>query len=294
MKYLKFMSILLLFCLGLTSCDDLLGEKEEKEDREPNFFDYVDFKVNKCERIGSVLIVDFTAKNKTKGTLRNILLNGGSVFNMCRDNLGNTYYSYISLIGGSYSESKLFSLQKDESTNGRFRIGNFDPTNKATKIDLKFAVSIESEGLSNNITCPNIRITDNRVTANGFQTPDDNLEVKLVSSSRDKNKKEAYITFTVKNTSNENISNLSISPSAARDNTGLNYSLSGYRCLKISNGNYQSSVTRTIAAGETVSYTLGIPNVENNATAISGSLWIDSNNYTLCDNYIRFYDIQLQ
>lgn len=65
MKYLKFMSLLLLACLGLASCDELTDD-----DREPRLTDYVDFKVNKCERIGSVLIVDFTAKNKTKETLR--------------------------------------------------------------------------------------------------------------------------------------------------------------------------------------------------------------------------------
>lgn len=290
MKQLKFMFLMLFACIGMASCDELT--EEEQEPREPIITDYLSFKVNKCERIGSVLIVDFTATNKTQGTLRNIFFE--SVYREHIDNLGNKYYGPgISLTGGAYSTSKTFSLQKGESVNGRLRIKDFDPTNKATRINISLTTNIESEGLRSSITFTDCRITDNRIIANGFQTPDDNLEVTWVRSSRDKDKKEVYITFNVTNTSDENITNLYLSTTynSATDNTG---NVCRSMQLKVGNGNYQGSITRTIAAGETVTYVLKIPTVENNATAISGRIGIDCNNYTLCDDHIYFFDIPLQ
>lgn len=287
MKYLKFMSLLLLACLGLASCDELTDD-----DREPRLTDYVDFKVNKCERIGSVLIVDFTAKNKTKETLRNITFKQIMFDNvLSSDDLGNKYETNISIRGGAYDYEKTFSLQKDESITGRFRITNFDLTNKAKKFELIFSAILESVDYRSYVRCSNIPITDNRVLANGFQTPDDNLEVAWVSSSRDKSKKEAYVTFTIKNISDESIYNLELRSFGSTDNTGSRCTSYG---AKIGQGNYSYTPTCTIAAGKTVTYTLRIGDVNNSATAVSGTIMAESNSYTLCDNYIRYFDIPLQ
>ena len=204
MNYLGSLLLLLLTGMALHSCETT------EEDREPQLSDYIDFKVTHCERIGSVLVVDFTARNKTKNTLRDITFDGrGFVNKHSSDNLGNTYDSEISLAGGSYGYSKTFSLQKDESCTGRFRISSFDPTNRATTFVLGFTGDIRSEELSNSaFRTGSIRIADNRVTENGFQTPDDGLEIEWTGSSYDPASGTARISFSLKNTTQNTIRDL--------------------------------------------------------------------------------------
>ena len=53
-------------------------------------------------------------------------------------------------------------------------------------------------------------------------------------------------------------------------------------------------LTSSVAAGESVAYTLELHGLSPNPQRVSGDFDINCDNYTLCDNSIRFFDIPLQ
>ena len=126
MKNVKFLMLMLLAVLSLSSCENV-----EEEEKEPNFFTYFQMNVTNCERVGNNLQVDFTMKNISGVDLNQVQLNGGSVWDMCEDNTGEMYYSEISL-GGNWLESVRTSMDKGETITGSFLIKNF---NKSIKVN---------------------------------------------------------------------------------------------------------------------------------------------------------------
>lgn len=294
MYSIKTFLFLLLSSLALSSCEFIGDEKDEAD----VFLltDYIDFKITHSERVGSVLIADFTASNKTKHMLHNIKFEGtlSNWTNSSKDDLGEEYDTEVALEGNAFANSQTFSLKEGESIKGRFRILDFDPLNKATRFSLVFISSIESEKFKADHSVKNLRFTDKRVLNNGFQTPDPGLQIVFAGSSRDKEAGEAYVTFKIKNVSGGTIHNLTLLPHYAdmvTDNTGRRCRFNGIRSGE---EDYQNSFTSTIAPNETISYTVQITQIHSDANTVSGVLSLTTSDYILCDNTgIRFFGIPL-
>ena len=213
--------MMLFAVLAFASCDELTDDK----DKEPTFSDYFQMKITNCERVGDNLQVNFTLKNISGENLPQVQLNGASVFDMCQDNLGNTYYSNISF-GSNWMESVRTSMSKGETINGSFLITNFNASSKANKLNLIFECSCSALDFYGRGEIDKIKILDNRVMSDGIRTNDLGLVYKLVSAECKTvdNENVADITFTVTNNTGLDLQDFQLNCNTHfEDNLGKQY-----------------------------------------------------------------------
>lgn len=282
MKKFKYLFLALMAVLSFSACDELEG------DSEPTFNTYFKMEITKAERVGANLKVDFNLKNKSGKDLQNVSLSGQGDART-RDDLGNTYLSEISIEGGNWRASTSINIAKGETVSGSFLITNYDATNSSRKLNLIFGCSCATVDFSGRGEVDNVSIVDNRVLKNGICTNDQILTYTLVNCI--KANKNAYITFTVKNTSTKDISEFEFKPTVAKDNGGDTY-YGTY--ISMEGGSYTWHQTTTLKAGETKTYTYMIPDVRDNATSLNVTLDCPRNSYPWADTSVRFYDIAIQ
>lgn len=289
MKKIKYLLMALLAVLTFAAC-----ENTDDEDKEPQFFDYFNMQVTNCERVGANLKVDFTLKNISGKDQQGVMLNGGG-YDKCKDDLGNDYYSDVSLSGGEWKTSVEFNLAKGASVSGSFKVANYDLTNSSKKFSLIFNGRTQTESFDGRAEIANLSVVDNRVLKNGFDTNDRILEYKAVSCKKvpDGDKNNVYFTYTVKNTSSKDITkfmqNMGNYDQLA-DNTNERYNGE----IAIEGGDYKVSQEVTLKAGETKTYVIRVPNVRDNATSLSGYVSTNDITYPFADVKARFYDIAIQ
>lgn len=287
MKNVKFLMLMLLAVLSLSSC-----EKEEEEEKEPNFFTYFQMNVTNCERVGNNLQVDFTMKNISGVDLNQVQLNGGSVWDMCEDNTGETYYSEISL-GGKWLTSVRTSMDKGETISGSFLIKNFNKSIKVNQLNLIFNCSCPTLDFNGRGEIDKVKILDNRVMSDGIRTNDLGLVYKLVSAEYKTvdNENVADITFTVTNNTGLDLQDfqLSLGSTYFEDNIGEKY----YRIAISNGGDFYTSVHGTFKKSSTWQLTIRIPGININSKRFNGSVYCTVDGYPLGDSYVNFYDISL-
>lgn len=294
MKKLKFLLMALLAVLTFAAC-----EKTEDENKDPQFFDYFSMQVTNCERVGANLKVDFNLKNISGKDVQGVALNGGTVWDMCQDDLGNKYYSEVSLSGGNWMTSVEFNMEKGASVSGSFLIEGYDTTNSSKKFNLIFNGRCKTVSFDGRAEINNITVTDNRILKNGFDTNDKILEYKAVSckmlAEPEGNNlyNNVYFTYTVKNTSSKDISNFMQNMGGhnqVKDNTNEQYNAE----IALDGGEYHDSQEVTLKAGETKTYVIKVKHVRDNATSISGNVVCPrESSYAWADVSARFYDISI-
>lgn len=288
MKNVKFLMLMLLAVLSLSSC-----ENEEEEEKEPNFFTYFQMNVTNCERVGNNLQVDFTMKNISGVDLNQVQLNGGSVWDMCEDNTGKTYYSEISL-GDKWQESVRTSMDKGEIISGSFLIKNYNESIKANLLNLIFNCVCPTLDFDGRGEIDKVIVVDNRVKSDGICTNDLGLVYNLVSAEYktvdDQN--VADITFTVTNNTGVNLQNfqLSLGSTYFEDNTGKKYYSVG---ISSNGGEFYTSLHGTFKMSSTLQFTLRIPKITTNSKIFNGTVCCTVDGYPLGDSYVNFYDISL-
>lgn len=295
MKKLKCLLMALLAVLTFAAC-----ETTEDEDKEPQFFDYFDMRVTKCERVGANLKVDFTLKNITGKDVQGVALNGGTVWDMCQDDLGGKYYSEVSLSGGNWMTSVEFNMEKGASVTGSFLVEGYDATNSSKKFNLIFNGRCQSVSFDGRAEINGISVTDNRVLKNGFDTNDQVLEYKAVSCKMLSEPEgetpyyNLYFTYTVKNTSSRDISRFAQNVGGhdqVKDETNQQYNAE----IALEGVDYRYSQEVTLKAGETKTYVMKVKHVRDNAKAISGYVACPRESaYPWADVSARFYDIAVQ
>lgn len=289
MKLWNFAAILMAVLCTLplfTSCEEL-----EEDDGTPTFSDYFDFSVTRCERVGSVLIIDWTIKNKTKLDIQSLELSCSN----STDNLGNTYYAGnngVAVSGSDLGNSRrTFPILASETISGTFRITGFDETNSATKFTLNFGAYCSELNLNSTVESKNISITDNRVLSKGIQTNDTNLAYNPVSCTRTGD--GLTVKFTVKNNTGKQLKNFKLANSNFTDNLGNTY-YGGENKLSLTEAGLSSAswyVTTDIDAGSTLTYYFRIPSFKESATSINGKFSVSSDNYYFEDDYVSLLNI---
>ncbi len=258
------------------------------------------YTVTNCERVGSVLQIDFTVTNNSQIDLGNLTFvgNGGA-----SDDLGNSYlsqYSEIAFGAGTYKNTYTQQLEPDKTINGRLRITDFDATNKAKFVSVPISCSSSTYTFSDNVVrFLTIPIKDNRPLAAGIQTPDLKLDIDLKSATVDENG-YLVVNYTITNNTGENLTNVGIDDM-------------GYILDDLSNSYYSSSMKYSINGGEyhtawwggttvnniaenstiTVGLRLETP-FDTHATNVSFSHAISCDNYEFADNRVRFLTIPIQ
>lgn len=281
--------MMLFAVLAFASCDELTDDK----DKEPTFSDYFQMKITNCERVGDNLQVNFTLKNISGENLPQVQLNGASVFDMCQDNLGNTYYSNISF-GSNWMESVRTSMSKGETITGSFLITNFNASSKANKLNLIFECSCSALNFNGRGEIDKIKIQDNRILSNGICTNDLGLAYTLekVQKKTINGKSVVDFTFSVQNNTGEDLQNFQISAgsfsSYPQDNTGKQYynseiSFDGYT--------FKGAVFCKLLDSSSQQYTFRLYDVNSKATTFDFKLACSATDYPFGNGTVDFYDI---
>lgn len=289
MKLLRYFLPVLLAVFTFSACDGLLGD-DDKSDKEPKFGDYFKMEITRCERVADVLIVDFKMKNVSGKDLQQVQLN--AAYNGSKDDLGNEYNNRQDVsLGGKWSYWGQKSIKKNETITGSFRIKEFDKTNSAKKLTLKFKCASSDLDFDSEVSIANIKITDKRVLTDGVDTNDFGLKYQLVGTERKivNGRNCSLITFTVTNNTGVNLSNVDFkAPNFYGDTERFN-------CDMSSDGSaFSYTATVRIQTSETKTLTICIYDVPDRIKQLRGTVVCSTDSYILCSENVNFYDMKFE
>lgn len=283
-----FMSLLATMAVTacLTACD--FGEDEDKV---PNALDYVSINITRCERVGSVLQIDFDIKNLNKADINigisnpNATDDKGTSYNVSTSTGDNNYEPY-------YSTTSI-TITGNNTIKGHAKISDFDALNEAKSIKLNLTLSVYNIDCEKAIYSNNkIAITDNRIMEHGVQTNDVNLAWSVTSCTRD-SEGNLLLNFKLKNNTGNMLETFGIGSGNTFDNIGNQY----YQDVSYRWGNeggyepYYSQTYTNIPAGGTVEGTVKIKKFNSAASEVTVYLKTYVRNYITSDDTVRFLTI---
>ena len=268
---------MLIAVLAFASC-------EKEDDETSGFSKYLKMKITSCERVGSVLRIDFTMKNVSGEDLDDILFSGVYVV----DDAGNEYGDLtnhagkVSFNDGFKQNYLSVSIDKKDEITGAFFINDFTPSS-VESVDVIFSADLGSDKFNGKVKGFNkIKVKDERVMRNGIQTNDKALEYTVTSCSR--TSEGCVLSMAVKNVSRKNITNFSIGISGTSysfaDNQGGRYFWNTID-VSVNGGSWTDYGVDNLSlyAGESMTVKFRIPNFSRTATSLSGFFGLDSNTY---------------
>ncbi len=249
-----------------------------------------------CQRVGSVVQIDFSVTNNSAIDLGNITFTAGSA----KDDLGNTYeyssYTNVAFGDGKYKSQYTTRLKANETIYGRLRINRFDTTNKAKNVSIALGCSSDTYTLSDDrarfLTIP---IKDNRTLYDGIQTPDLKLDVKFVGIEEDGNGNK-IINYTLKNNTGEALENFTISYySAIIDDISNRYDSFNTLLFSMNDSEFfDRGVKMTIPAGSAVNAAVALKNLNAKSKNVTFDLQVSCDNYEFADNLMHFVTVPVQ
>lgn len=266
----------------------------------PSYADYVDIDIARCERVGSVLQIDFTVKNKKSNEIT-VELNNFDGIRVTDDN-GTSYIPVLALGSEEYSIiSRKAPIPGNSSIKAHAKVKSYDPNNEAKKITFQLPVDIVGVDLSNNqFKKNNITVVDNRIMAHGIQTNDLYLQWTLNRCYRGANG-TLYVNFTVKNNTSSTLNNFWVFDGGdydnIYDNLGNKYNRFGFRWGTendyLFNGfSFQNKTN--INAGGSAMGSFCIENFAAGASEISAIICVGVSDYIMNDDKVRFITIPIE
>lgn len=285
-------AVVLLGVLTLVSCS-----KDDEDEKVRKWSDYVSMDVQRCERIGSSLYFEYTLTNITEKPLEVTSHLAGSTIN---DNLGNAYgfdacvWDNEVIWRQSHSVA-LSNILPQQKRSVRCRIDNFDPTNRATKIELSFDIDIRDVYDIDDHLCQmkDIAVADNRLMGNGIQTNDFSLAYR-VNSCRADAEGNVVIDFSVTNNTQVEILDYCLEGIEASDDRNNRYQDIGWAVVG-SEEYYEHLPYSNIPKGGTLRALVKIQNVNPQAETITLEAWNTTNNDTFypINEALRFLTIDI-
>lgn len=284
MKQFKYLLLMLMALLTFSAC-----ESEDEEQESYDLYKYIKITNISCERVGSVLRIDYKMKNVSGKKLTDIRFS----YPVVLDNTGAEYYNSntLSLRGGKFINEINFSLDKGEEAKGAFVIGRFDSNGEAKRIDLSFNVSIASLDFRGEGGYKNLSIAkDTRVIRNGIQTNDKGLTYSNCSCKYQNG--TAYLTFKVE--TDKDINDFKIGTISFIDNQANEH----WNRISLSvNGGAYGTCNKSISlrAESPTTLSFEIKGFATTATEIStGYVTITSSDYPMTDDRVRFFNIPVE
>lgn len=290
--------IIVICALPLTSAgcenkdDDVTGGGSD--DSKPSLASYIDIDITRCERVGSVLQIDYTVTNKKNFDIE-ITFGDAEGY----DDKGTLFRTDLAFGNNNYSSSSWrvnTKIAGNKSVEGHAKLIDFDITNSAKTAKLKLWVEIAQVG-SYTFERRNINITDNRVLAHGIQTNDLNLQWTLNSCKRD-TEGNVIVEFILQNNTRGKLNGFGIgfNYGDVYDNLGTKYRC-GLRWGTNGYYNYDGLTynnSTNISLGGSAVGSIFIENVSYAATEVSAELTVEVSDYIMNDNKVRFLTIPIQ
>ncbi len=299
MKLFKYMAMIIaaLCMMGtFVSCEEKEEEVQEESADNNLFPRYFKTKIESCERVGDVLIVDLTITNKSGKDVQDLAFRTewSSDLGNSRDDLNNElrYNMTFSLNGGSYKNSlSNVSILAGESIKLKIHVRDFDKTNSASNVWLY--VNTTSDLLKmkqySGLKLEKLKVTDNRVLSKGVQTNDRKLSYTFIKAQRDENNNDVYMYFKLKNNTGMHLRNIKIESHYLdfTDNLGNSY----YMYFGADKNYMSSSYTTDLEVGAEMEFIVKVSDVAIQATRFSGHFDVSAENYVMDDNVLNFFNL---
>lgn len=287
MKQFKYLLLMLMALLSFSAC-----ESEDEEQESYDLYKYIKITDISCERVGSVLRIDYTMKNVSGKKLSDIRFS----YPVVLDNTGAEYYKNndFSIRGGKFKSNINFSLDKDEKASGVIVVKEFDPTGEANRVDLSFEVVIASLDFNGKGGYKKLSIAKDDRHKIGIQTNDKGLTYSKCSCKYQNG--TAYLTFDV--TADVDINDFEIGT--------INYGCYFYDnqsnpywnevSLSVNGGSYGTfRKSISLRKGRPTTLSFEIKGFATTATEIStGYVTISSESYPMTDDRVRFFNIPIE
>lgn len=290
------MKNVLSLCLAAIALSMVLASCEKDEDKLPSYADFVDINITRCERVGSVLMIDYTVKNKKDETL-NLTLNGQEV----TDNTGTTYVSmwsdhiaHISIGNNAFSDKSNATITPNGEVAGQIKVYDFDVSNLSTNARLVIAVAIEGKNLSDQKYERNgITILDNRVLANGVQTNDTRMVYQVTSCTVEGG--DAYLNFNITNNTGISLREFGMGYMHGGEATAYDDLNNSYNCsIRFGNNDwYHYGETDLFLSGSTLQASFRVANLRESANKLTVIIGASATNYVFEDGSVRFLTIPI-
>ena len=299
MKLFKYMAMIIaaLCMMGtFVSCEEKEEEVQEESADNNLFPRYFKTKIESCERVGDVLIVDLTITNKSGKDVQDLAFRTewSSDLGNSRDDLNNElrYNMTFSLNGGSYKNSlSNVSILAGESIKLKIHVRDFDKTNSASNVWLY--VNTTSDLLKmkqySGLKLEKLKVTDNRVLSKGVQTNDRKLSYTFIKAQRDENNNDVYMYFKLKNNTGMHLRNIKIESHNLdfTDNLGNSY----YMYFGADKNYMSSSYTTDLEVGAEMEFIVKVRDVAIQATRFSGHFDVNADNYVMDDEVLNFFNL---
>lgn len=299
MKLFKYMAMIIaaLCMMGtFVSCEEKEEEVQEESADNNLFPRYFKTKIESCERVGDVLIVDLTITNKSGKDVQDLAFRTewSSDLGNSRDDLNNElrYNMTFSLNGGRYKNSlSNVSILAGESIKLKIHVRDFDKTNSASNVWLY--VNTTSDLLKmkqySGLKLEKLKVTDNRVLSKGVQTNDRKLSYTFIKAQRDENNNDVYMYFKLKNNTGMHLRNIKIESHNLdfTDNLGNSY----YMYFGADKNYMSSSYTTDLEASAEMEFIVKVRDVAIQATRFSGHFDVNADNYVMDDEVLNFFNL---
>lgn len=299
MKLFKYMAMIIaaLCMMGtFVSCEEKEEEVQEESADNNLFPRYFKTKIESCERVGDVLIVDLTITNKSGKDVQDLTFGTNWYSNLgnSRDNLNNDLSRSLklSLNGGSYKDAlSNVSVLAGETIKLKIRVIDFDKTNSASNVWLYVDTTSDMLKMErySGLKLEKLKVTDKRVLSKGVQTNDRKLSYTFTKAQRDESNNDVYLYFKLKNNTGMHLRNLKFENHylGFTDNLGNSY------YMEIgADTNYMSyKYTTDLEASAEMVFIVKAKNVAVQATRFSGHFDVSAENYVMDDNVLNFFNL---
>ena len=243
--------------------------------------------VTSAERVGSVLVVDYTIKNVSGEDINNLS------FQIYRgnDEFDKSYTANCAIGEGEYSSDRTISKLKNQATSVcHLKYYDFDPTNKSKVATASVRIGSNNYTFTKNTIDFYVdNIIDNRILTQGIQTPDRNLKFGLTSCTLDE-EGNAIINYTVQNMYSDIMKTFTLQLYEGTDD--LDKSCTCY--VSLNGSEYKYDVQMDLPTSKTITGSIKVFAPSDGAKYISCSVSCGSTSYVLDDNKIRFISIPIQ
>lgn len=254
-----------------------------------------------CERVGGVLVIDYTIKNVSGQDMKNLdlSLEGDAVDDLNNHYNNDWYGSYYQAVGESeYTHgSRTIQLLKSGAVkDAHIKLLGFDPSDKAEYVTANVKVKSDNYTFENNvISFFTIDITDNRLKYGGIQTNDRKLKYTVTSCRVDES--TLYLDYKVENLMDEQLMEFKVKAEAMRDDADNDYSsdwYGPYRCSLNGSEYTNEDIVANIPAHGSITGTLRATEFNANAKNVTATLKCSAKNHILDDETLRFIEVVIQ
>lgn len=305
----RILSLVLLFlsttCLFVACDSDLFLDPESPEGKLATFRKYFEVNVVDAERVGDNLMVELEITNKT---------NTSSNLNIWRaeiiDNKGSKDYDPDIRFGESEYEDYNVSTNVRGGATVKMTIKvkkfGFDADDKRS-ISLMLSMRADDMEMRDQVdytVADKLTWKDNRVTADGVQTCDRNMEFKVLSCERQENG-DCLIKYAVQNLTGRTL-NYEVWPRSCFDNVGNKYDIDEFGDLYYAFGDEEfdpilswcgiGHFRSQLRSGATLESRILVQHFSPSAKTLNLYMGCKdySNTYFFDDDYTRFLDIPVK